>query len=162
MGRELRKVPKEWNHPKREDGTFIAIFESSYDERAKDWDKECADWDSGKFPDYASEENKKLSYSEWNGDRPEKDDYMPSWTDDVATHYMMYETTSEGTPISPAFETPEELAKWLHETGASSFATRTASYKSWLRVCKGGYAPSAIVTDSAGLISGVEAMRGTE
>jgi len=72
---------------------------------------------------------------------------------------MMYETTSEGTPISPAFATPEELAQWLADNGASSFGSSTASYESWLRVAKGGWAPSAIM-DQNGLRSGVEALGG--
>ena len=48
----------------------------------------------------------------------------------------MYEDTSEGTPISPAFETPEELATWLAENKASSFADFTASYDAWLNIIK--------------------------
>ncbi|MNR40154.1 hypothetical protein D3C85_1584160 [compost metagenome] len=70
---------------------------------------------------------------------------------------MMYETTSEGSPISPAFETPEQLARWLADNGASAFGGSTASYASWLRVANGGYAPSAVLS-SAGLQSGVEAL----
>lgn len=71
---------------------------------------------------------------------------------------MMYETTSEGTPISPAFTSPEELARWLTDTGASAFGKDTATYEQWLRVCQGGYAPSAIYTSDGGLQSGVAAL----
>lgn len=45
---------------------------------------------------------------------------------------MIYETCSEGSPISPAFETPEELARWLTD---NSFGSMTATYEQWL----GGY-----------------------
>jgi len=68
---------------------------------------------------------------------------------------MMYETTSEGTPISPAFETPEALARWLTDTGASAFGKSTAPYEAWLSVCNGGYAPSLVMVGGE-LISGVE------
>jgi hypothetical protein len=71
---------------------------------------------------------------------------------------MMYETTSEGTPISPAFATPEELAHWLDDNDASSFAGMTASYEAWLATIKRGSAPSAIFTPQIGMISGVEAL----
>lgn len=155
MGREVRMVPKDWEHPKREDGRFIALYDSDFKSCAEEWDKECAKWNAGNFPDYASEESKKMSYSEWEGDRPDKEDYMPSFSKDSKTHYMMYETCSEGTPISTAFETPEELAKWLFETGASAFGHQTGSYEGWLRVARGGFACSAVL-DSNGLRSGVE------
>ena len=103
-----------------------------------------------------------MSYSEWAGEKPHKDEYMPVFKDGEATHYMMYETTTEGTPISPAFETPELLAKWLFDNGASAFGSQKASYESWLAVAKGGWAPSAVLSSKNGLQSGVEAMNGEE
>jgi hypothetical protein len=90
---------------------------------------------------------------------PDKRDYMPDWPEDQRTHYMMYEDTSEGTPISPAFPTPEELARWLADTGASAFAGQTASYDAWLRIARGGFAPSAVLSGGV-LQSGVEALAG--
>lgn len=78
------------------------------------------------------------------------------WTPEQATHFMMYEDTSEGTPISPAFATPEDLARWLYDNGASAFASMTASYEQWLAVARGGFAPSAVIVGGA-LLSGVEA-----
>jgi hypothetical protein len=89
---------------------------------------------------------------------PDKDDYMPDWPAEQRTHLMMYEDTSEGTPISPAFATPEELARWLTDTGASSFGSNTASYEGWLRVAKGGWALSAVSIGGGPLVSGVDAL----
>ena len=69
--------------------------------------------------------------------------------------YQVWETTSEGSPISPAFETPEELAEWLEVNKASSFGSSACSYDQWLEFIKGpGYAPSMIL-DNKGLHSGV-------
>lgn len=62
--------------------------------------------------------------------------FMPDFGD-KATHYMMYETCSEGTPISPAFATPEELARWLTDNRACAFGDMTATYEQWLRTAKG-------------------------
>jgi hypothetical protein len=90
------------------------------------------------------------------GGAPDQNDYMPAWPEAERTHFMMYESTSEGTPISPAFATAEELAKWLADTRASAFAGQPATYEQWLRVCNGGYAPSAVMQDGQ-LISGVAA-----
>jgi hypothetical protein len=159
MGREVRRVPADWQHPKNERSHYRALFDGAeYAERAREWDEESAKWARGEFPDYASEESRKLTYEEWNGARPDAADYMPCWPAEYATHYMMYETTSEGTPISPAFATPEELARWLADNNASAFGDSTASYESWLRVARGGYAPSAVYSPATGLISGVEAL----
>lgn len=164
MGREVRKVPADWQHPKREgfysDGSprYEALFDGAdFEERAAEWDADAAAWARGEFPSYACEESRKLSYEEWNGSRPNPDDYMPNWPESERTHYMMYETTSEGSPISPAFDTPEKLARWLADNGASAFGSSTASYESWLRVCNGGFAPSAVVVGGV-MQSGVEAL----
>ena len=89
------------------------------------------------------------------GEAPNKNDYMPDWPDEQRTHYMMYENTSEGTPISPAFATPEELARWLVDNKASAFADQTASYEAWLNIARGEWAPSAAIV-SGTLMSGVE------
>ena len=45
--------------------------------------------------------------------------------------YQLWETTSEGSPISPVFETLEELAKWC-EDGATIFGSEKLSYDEWL------------------------------
>lgn len=156
MGREVRRVHKNWEHPKTEDGGYAPLFEG-YDECVLRWDKDKAEWDTGRFPGYASEGDKEAGFEEWAGERPGKNEYMPQWPEGAATHYMMYETTTEGTPLSPAFETPEELAKWLSNTCASAFGSQTASYAGWLRVAQGGFACSAILSSRDGLKSGVDA-----
>lgn len=159
MGREVRMVPAGWQHPSKimyGSLRYIALYEGcDLADLQADWDAEAAKWAAGEFPSYAGEDDKKLSYSEWAGERPDPADYMPIWTDAERTHYMMYEDTSEGTPISPAFSTPEELARWLVDNEASSFGSSTASYEAWLAVCNGGWAPSLVV-DSNGIRSGVE------
>ena len=128
MGREVRMVVEGWEHPTDERGRCIGLFDGSFEDAAKDWDDECAKWNSGDFPSYASEENKGLTFIEWNAERPCPDEYMPTWSKSEAVKFMMYETTTEGTPISPAFDTPEDLAMWLYVNSASSFGSSTASY----------------------------------
>jgi len=69
--------------------------------------------------------------------------------------YQLWETTTEGSPMSPVFKTHEELAEWLEANKASSFASMTCSYDQWLEFIKGpGWAPSMIM-DKDGLHSGV-------
>lgn len=69
--------------------------------------------------------------------------------------YQLWETTSEGSPISPPKKTPEALARWLADNGASSFGSQTESYDTWLKFVRGpGWAPSAM-SDGRGMMSGV-------
>lgn len=75
--------------------------------------------------------------------------------------YQMWETTSEGSPISPVFATPEELARWLADNGASSFGRFTATYEQWLKMINREWAPSLIMIDNS-LRSGVEATEDTK
>ena len=73
--------------------------------------------------------------------------------------WQMWETTSEGSPISPVCKTPEALATWLADNGASAFGRETATRQQWLRMIQAGWAPS-MVADSNGLRSGVAASEG--
>jgi hypothetical protein len=161
MSREIRRVPCNWNHPKdfkygKE--RYIPLMDGCYfKNRLDEYNREKSEWDNGIFPSYASDESKKMTYGEWAGNPPDKKDYMPEWTESELTHIMMYESTSEGTPISPAFKTCEELARWLADNNASAFAGQTATYEQWLATCKNGWAISAVYTPETGLISGVSA-----
>jgi len=72
--------------------------------------------------------------------------------------YQMWETTSEGSPISPVFDSPEKLATWLADTGASAFGSDTAGYDEWLHMIVGdGFAMSAVAFGDGTLVNGVTA-----
>jgi hypothetical protein len=167
MGREVRMVPPGWEHPKDAKGKYIPLMKGSYAERAAEWEDGYAAWQRGEIENYSAEPGAPKwkpksesalecsTYTEWTGSRPSPDDYMPTFPEGTATMLMMYEDTSEGTPISPAFDTPEKLARWLADNGASAFADMTATYEQWLATCKDGWAPSAIMQGGV-LRSGVE------
>jgi hypothetical protein len=168
MGREVRMVPADWVHPRKNTGLFIPLKGGSYGKDAAEWDFARAQWQAGlqevwhydRPSEWKPKEDSALecvTYTEWAGDRPSPDDYMPDWSPEQRTHFMMYEDTSEGTPLSPAFATAEELARWLADNGASSFGDMTASYEQWLSTIKRGSAIS-MVMDGNGIRSGVEAM----
>ena len=71
--------------------------------------------------------------------------------------YQLWSTTTEGTPMSPVFDTPDKLATWLFDNEASSFGSSTSSYESWLKFINGpAWAPSAIITSNC-IQSGVDA-----
>lgn len=169
MGREVRRVPADWQHPKafsptRQRMEYMPLFEGGdYEQRAAEWDEEYQKWQEGLCRSYGEGERwrpidddyKAMCYTDYAGARPSPDDYMPDWPAEARTHLMMYESTSEGTPISPAFETPEELARWLADNGASSFGSSTATYEQWLPMCRGGWAPSMVAVGGE-VVSGVE------
>jgi putative sterol carrier protein len=164
MGREVRRVPADWQHPTMKTGNYIPLYGSSFSERLKDWEEGNAKWNEGLRKDWSTGEWKPVeaeyrdqSFADWDGDRPKAEDYMPDWPVEERTHYQMYEDTTEGTPISPVMASPEQLARWLVDNNASAFAVMTASYEAWLRVFNGGYAVSAVMTNGK-LESGVEGL----
>ena len=72
--------------------------------------------------------------------------------------YQIWETVSEGSPLTPVFETPEELAQHCADHGTSTFGRDTADYETWLRfICGPGWAPTAVGGPGQGLQSGVAA-----
>lgn len=71
--------------------------------------------------------------------------------------YQMWENTSEGSPMSPVFDTPTKLAAWLVRNRASSFGDSTATFASWMAMIEDGWAPSAIGSVGKGMQSGVSA-----
>lgn len=77
--------------------------------------------------------------------------------------WQMWETTSEGSPMSPVFATAEELARWLADTGASAFGNMTSTYDEWFAMCLSGWAPSCVVVNGemkSGVAEIAEARRG--
>lgn len=63
--------------------------------------------------------------------------------------YQLWSTTTEGTPMSPVFETPELLATWLYENNASVFGSSTATYGQWMKFILGpGWCVSAVMSNN--------------
>jgi hypothetical protein len=125
MSRELRRVPPYWQHPKRS---------------TRQGERYVSLYDSIDIPSHreASETGERGDFN--------ANDYMPDWPSSERTHFQMYETTSEGTPISPIFADVETLCRWLADTNASAFANQGASYEQWLAMCRGsGRTVSAFV-----------------
>jgi hypothetical protein len=173
MSREVRMVPPNWQHPtewrKNWSGKavlqFRPLFGGDYAARVARWDEKATQWEKGFVDDWkggwrpkTDDEMTGGSYAECNGERPLEEDYMPIFEPGSATHLMMYETTTEGSPISPAFATPEELAQWLADNKASAFGGDGATYEQWLSVCRGGWAPSAVIVNGV-ITSGVAGVR---
>lgn len=169
MGREVRMVPANWEHPKNQKGRYIPLFEGSnlsseiaeYKEHKTQWLKGYVwSWEQDKYITFA--ENNAETGLQWGidmdndlGPEPNPAWHMPEWIDEEKTHFQMYENTSEGTPISPPMPDIESLARWLTDNNASAFGERTATYEQWLATCKSGWAMSGMVIGGQ-VMSGVE------
>jgi hypothetical protein len=138
MGREIRRVPLDFVHPPMViDNTpfeingvmyqikpqFLAQIQPMRDmtfaQALTEWNVEKEAWESDDNREYRERKYKEYgisTFEEWHG-KPPSDAryYRPEWPSDTVLGYCLYETVSEGTPLSPVFETPEELANWLLE-----------------------------------------------
>lgn len=70
---------------------------------------------------------------------PNPDDYMPT-----GEWYQLYETVSEGCPLSPPFRTKEQLAKWLTEN--KDFWDNQWTKEQAEAMLDIGYSPSMVVS----------------
>lgn len=68
--------------------------------------------------------------------------------------YQMWETVSEGSPISPPFATKEELADWLGEHKNDDLG---GSRDDWMAVINAGWCMSGMFQPGVGFMTGVKA-----
>lgn len=66
--------------------------------------------------------------------------------------YQIWETVSEGSPVSPAFADPAELASWMVANDDS--VTKDNDFDTWMKFIDAGWAPS-MVSVGNGLQDGV-------
>lgn len=139
MSREVRRVPASWEHPKKETGHYIPLNEH--------------------FPYSQEEIEGELRAGHLKNDPPNYGcKVMPQWSDAERTHYQMYESVTEGTPISPVMETQEALACWLVDNKVSAGPYATATYDQWLAMIKVGSSDGSFELNIATgeIMSGVE------
>jgi hypothetical protein len=176
MGREIRKVPLGWEHPSEamlpwqlDNGyhryhkpgefgyglKFQPMYDNDIESKWREWKEELDQWLDGqhamqiKFP---GEEGSKPTYANfvgWEGRSPDPDSYRSEvWTAEEANCYQIYETVSEGTPVSPVFETLDEMEQWLIGQGYSEAAAKG--------FCKIGWVPSGMFSPQTGIVTGIE------
>lgn len=130
MGREIRRVPANWEHPKKSEPNHrLGIMEERYqpmrdtsvESAWAEWQAEFAAWLAGKhdrvIAEYGATNYPKAepyrAFCAWHGAPPEPAYYRPDWDESTATWYQVYETVSEGTPVTPPFATQAELVDYL-------------------------------------------------
>lgn len=176
MGREIRKVPADWQHPMYateqliidggDDSTledfvrafarprygmreiYHPLYDCSQREAMADWLEEKTEFEQDMTPE-GIQHRSEYTFEEWHGEAPDPEYHRPDWPEESRTHYQMYETVSEGTPVSPVFAALEELIEWLTTQGYSPQAARA--------FVKQGWAPSLVGVSGVGLWDGVTA-----
>lgn len=114
MGREIRRVPPNWQHPLDERGRLQPMYDRTFADAAEEWKLEFEKWEAGEC--HCSADGTKLEVWEWIGNPPDRKYYRP-FSDEEATWYQLWETVTEGTSVSPPFATLEELAAHLAKFG---------------------------------------------
>lgn len=166
MSRECRRVAPGYVHPMERHqyrGQVLRpLFEGKdFAPRYEAWKVAAEKWDAGLVQNWTTypveswrprTPDDGATFEENYGAKPDPDNFMPNWPAEVATHFMMFETVSEGTPLSPACETPDACARYCADHDVDGFGV---SYAAWLRVCLGGYAPSFVAVDGV-LMDGTE------
>lgn len=124
MGREIRMVPANWEHPQaqqddwRHTRGYQPMHDRQFNEPFAEW---LSDFDRVRAGEMTAFEREcyPSGLADWlseDGHPPDPAYYRP-WSDDEATWFQVWETVSEGTPVSPPFATSAELVDYLAAHG---------------------------------------------
>jgi hypothetical protein len=144
MGRELRRVPENWEHPKNDYGKYQPMYNKYYGDALNEWLKQHNQWEDGTHPDLIDKPERKEKYpfyAEWGGNPPDISYYQTrKYTDEELTHIQLYETTTEGTPKSPVFKADQldELCEFAAEN-CTTFASFKATKEEWKQMLTDGF-----------------------
>lgn len=157
MGREVRKVPANWEHPKSVkygEERPQPMHDEQFDDVFANW---LADFDRIRCDGLSEDERKYYprGLADWlqdEGSPPDPAYYRP-WKDEDAIWFQLWETVSEGTPVSPPFATKAELVDYLVANGDAWDQKR--GHGGWKREAaerfvEVGWAPSMMVLTQPG------------
>lgn len=139
MGRELKRVPLDFNYPigHKWEGycptieTFQRLFGEKYHFLMNY--KHCREI-CDKCEVNAGECSESADYCFWHNDKNKS-----QWFKEVpeGEGWQLWETTSEGSPISPVFNTLEKLCEYAAEN-CTAFADNKISKEEWIDLLSGG------------------------
>lgn len=144
MGRELRKVPANWEHPKMANGKYQPMFNEYYGDALAEWIENHTKWENGTHPDLINNPERKEEYpfyAMWDCPPPDIEYYQTKkYLPEELTHIQLYETTSEGTPISPVFKADEfdKLCEYA-ALNCFTFAHFKATKEEWHKMLSEGF-----------------------
>ena len=163
MGREIRRVPPNWMHPKYTQenapgpsriGEYRDCYDETFDDALAKWIEGYQMWKAGTHRDQLSPTcpTDGLEFYEWEGGPPNPLHYRAAFTEEP-TWFQVYQTVSEGTPVSPPFATLLEVVEYLVQHGEYGGSPVSRAYAE--QFVKDGWAVS-MVRDSAGIRSNYE------
>jgi hypothetical protein len=148
MGREIRRVPANWEHPKDDKGNYRNMRDVDFDTALTEWLDGYNLWKKGEHP--AQKEYPKVeNYWEYEGGPPDPEYCRPVFKT-PPDWYQVYQTVGEGTPLTPPFATKEELVGYLVDNG--DFWDQDGGAGGWSRkaaeqFAEAEWAPSGILAN---------------
>lgn len=153
MGREIRRVPANWKHPKSKTREGYEPLRDDYVGSLEYYKQEVDEFikhmteviQNGKTKVYSTNFTKPKSVytyltEEGSLEPPNIDEFMPD-----GEWYQLYENVSEGTPLSPPFETKEELVDWM--STHKDFWDHTWTREQAQAMVDSGYAMSGVIAN---------------
>lgn len=160
-----------WNKSVEEHSHYWLPYDNGYIPTAQ----EINDWSIGGFGHdsinasivcnaRAEREGKSIACSTCGGsgsywESPENEKQADEWEREdppKGEGYQCWETVSEGSPISPVFAVPEELADYMVRNPWG--ADKNTTFEEWCKFIRGpGWSPSFVI-DSSGIRSGVSSV----
>jgi len=128
MAREIRKVPVDWEHPKNAKGRFIPLH------TAETYNAHCKEAERA-LREYADSGLSREAILDRVGGEPDPASYM-LFEEASATHFQLFERSTEGTPLSPIFEDAEDLVDYATEH-CTGWGREKMNREDWMEVLLG-------------------------
>jgi hypothetical protein len=148
MGRELRRVPLDYEHPTDREGRDLhPMFDEVYSDVLAEYEREKALWEKGEHEDQregglavsGARRTATGTWEDWAGDPPDPAYYRQESWEGRELGIQLWENTTEGTPLSPVFADTDvglrALAAWAAEN-ATTFADFRASAEGWYEMLR--------------------------
>lgn len=136
MGRELKRVPLDFNYPLKQIwyGYFMNEISTCYSNDSKDYCEQCK----------KMAEIKGIELTSYGC--PDFDNYFKEVKEKLkrlcevpeGEGYQLWETTTEGSPVSPIFETLDALCEWCEDNATTSGSIK-ATKEQWKQMLSDGF-----------------------
>jgi hypothetical protein len=143
LSRGVRRQPRTYDPPRRRAGGYQPVHDRFYVPAAREWLAGWEAWQRGEHPDQQRDDPPTCSFEEWHGEGPDPDYHYPgeAWPAGAEMGIRMYETVTEGTPISAwhpdTGEGRRAMAAELAAPGNDTGLTSDLSAEDWLRIIEG-------------------------
>ena len=95
---------------------FRPMIDYTLEDAQAEWDGYWQQWQEGTYPGQGDQERTLETFEVWHGVRPAERHHLSTFRpdfDDDPTCWQMYETITEGTPVSPVFDNLNDLFRWM-------------------------------------------------